>query len=44
MKYKIIQKARHAGPFYGHCHKCRHYNTCNLSLLPEGGCINWEKP
>jgi hypothetical protein len=30
--------------FYGHCHRCRHYNTCNLSLLPEGGCANWEKP
>jgi hypothetical protein len=30
--------------FYGHCHKCRHYNTCNLSPLPAKGCVNWEKP
>jgi hypothetical protein len=35
---------RLVGRFYGHCHKCRHYNTCNLSMLPEGGCVNWEKP
>lgn len=30
--------------FYGHCRDCRHLNTCNLSPLPEGGCVNWEKP
>lgn len=30
--------------FYGHCRDCRHLNTCTLSPLPEGGCVNWEKP
>jgi hypothetical protein len=40
------QVQRLVGPssFYGHCRDCRHLNTCNLSLLPEGGCVNWEKP
>ena len=24
------------------CQRCRHWNICNLSVLPEGGRCNWE--
>lgn len=34
---------RTVGRFYGHCRKCRHYNTCNISELPEKGCCNYEE-
>jgi len=25
------------------CQRCRFYNTCNISTLPDYGCVNWEK-
>lgn len=26
------------------CQRCRFYNICNLSSLPDYGCVNWSKP
>lgn len=25
------------------CARCLHFNICNLSVLPDYGCINWTK-